>query len=182
VTITANQRDAIRARRAVLAGKLIQPLSTELRDCLHDIETAIIELDHLNSQFRHSAHDKTKPAKKAASSFAELLLRVEYKRKDQRLDLEILKFFPWDVVSKWKLILQKLASTPSGKLKRKTSEAKKRAVSEALLLMHRYNSKKIEAKLSTSPFCRLASLLFDGGKTNLHNQCRAALRKKRGRK
>lgn len=162
---------------------LIKPEVQWQDACRDDVEMALIDIELTDGQLRANTHRQTKPAKLAARRLANALRRVEAVLKHGDLDITIGLFFPRDELIRWTKHCDELVKTPSGKLKRKSAEAKRLAVSEAHLLMRRYGPP--DAAKNTrkgSRFCRLASCLYGQPKADLHNQCRAALRKKRGSK
>lgn len=162
------------------AFALIKP-KAEWRDaCRDDVETALIEIKFIIGQLRATSYPRTKLAKLAARRLARTLRRVETVLKDKNLDFYIQRFFPRDELLKWKLRCEELAKTPSGNLIRTKAEAKRLAVMEAQSLMWKYGARVAATK--GSRFCLLAALLYGDSKADLHNQCRAALRKKRGLK
>jgi hypothetical protein len=165
------------------AFALIKP-KAEWRDaCRYDVETALIEIKFIIGQLRANSYPRTKLAKLAARRLVRALRHVETVLKDKNLDFSIKKFFPRTELLKWAVRCKGLVETPSGKLKRTNAEAKRLAVREANSLMRDYGEPGAARDTTKgSTFCRLAALLYGDPKADLHNQCRAALRKKRGSK
>jgi hypothetical protein len=75
-----------------------------------------------------------------------------------------------------------IATRPPAKLKRYKAEAKRQAVAAARELLLTYRPEGLVATTARSDFCLLARELYGDEKENLHSNCRAALRKKRGAK
>lgn len=169
------------AERVRPAIALIKPKSKETRDaCWVESENAFVEIEFMRRQLRDSDFLQTKQAKRAARRLGQALQHVETVLKDKELDFAVRKFFPKVEFSKWKSRCDELANTPSRKLKRKGAEAKRHAVSQAHLLMQKYASPEAAADARKgSRFCRLAALLLGCPKSDLHNQCKSILRKKR---
>jgi hypothetical protein len=161
------------------ALKIIRP-GARSAECREDIDTWLIESDYEFGQKRATSYWRTKPAKRSARRLAEVLRRVEHVLNDERLDAEILLSFPRDDIKAWRRRCEELAAAPSQKApKRLEAEKKRRAVIAALNLISRYDGSPVSAKAG-SKFCRLAAVMYGETSVDLHNQCRAALRKKRG--
>ena len=167
-------------RRAVA---LIKPKANRRDACRLDVEGALIEIEFMDAQLRSGNNNRTKLTKQATRRLARALRHLETVLKDKNLDVRVQLFFPRTELSKWTAHRKDLVNTPSGKLKRAKAVKKRHAIGEAHLLMLNYagpNAAKNTSRGST--FCRLAAVLFGKPAEELHNQCKEALRKKRGQR
>jgi hypothetical protein len=182
--IDAQGKEATRKKYAVptrRAIELIKPKERERDACRYDVETTLASIDYFNSKRLVDSNFKTKRAKKAAERLASALRRVDTALKDKNLDFFLMRHFPFsrDQVLDWISRCEFAWKFPSGKKGIQLKAEKKQiAVSEAHSLMKQYGAHIKTAK--GSDFCRLAALLFGELEADLHNQCRAALREKRG--
>ena len=165
------------------ALKILKP-GARYDECRELIEYRILDREFELGQKSAISYSRTKPAKLAAGRLGDALRRVDHLLKDKNLDVEIELCFPKGAIVEWLARCQELAAAPSlKKAIHLQAEKKRRAVQEARGLMQRFGSSDVA--ISAKPggdFCRLAAVLYGEPNADLRNQCRVAVRKKRGSK
>jgi hypothetical protein len=170
------------------AVAIINPQPRQREACREDVEREGMRLFVGVGMKRFADKSKTKEGKVAIGRLAKVLRRLEIVLKDENLDGVVAAAAVTRHISPEQIAdgidcckeIQKARTT--GPLVRKDAEAKRRAVHCAHALLTKYNKREAGKATAGSPFCKLAALLYGKPEVDLHNQCRAALRKKRGAK
>ena len=168
------------SKRTDRAIRLISPKSKQREACRGDVETALIELEFVLTPLQPHLRRGTKAARLAANRLVKALHRVEVILKDKHLD-PFACLFMSEPVRRWRDQFEKISKALPSTQPRLKSYSKVLAVSEAHTLMCKYSTaEQAKDTKRRSRFCQLAALLYGNPHADLHNQCRAALRKKRG--
>jgi hypothetical protein len=159
------------------AIRIIRPTRSRVENCRRAIGGVVYQLMIVDAYQRIPDHHKTKPAKKAASRLSLTFRRLERDLKDRNLDPKLARVFrehiPIERLKEFSQTCDETSKTPSGKLTRKDTEAKKLAVKQAHRLLKAFASSDVANDTTKgSRFCRLAGLLY-GSKVNLQHQCKA---------
>jgi hypothetical protein len=176
-----------RQRQTNTAIEIIGPEPEQRDACREDVERMGM-LNAVAIGWLHAKDkSKTKEGKGAAGRLARVLRRLMVVLKDEDLDPTLAgaavtrHMSPGQILDAAKYCEQ-VETTRTGKLDRKDALAKRQAVQVAHDLLMKYNRAEAGDTTKGSAFCRLAALLYGKPEADLHHQCLAARREKRGSK
>jgi hypothetical protein len=188
--LRATHRPANRPYQKRRALIIINPQLDQHDKCKQDIESVLKRLEHDAIVDFAINRPRTKSGRLAARKLGAALKRCAATLRQQHLSVGLqqlcgLRYFRHihDAAEDYLEAArhcEAFAQQRPKKLPRAKADAKRRAITAAFWLLTTYGSKAVSLEAAPrSNFCKLSSLLFDGGKTNLVNQCKAELRNRR---
>jgi hypothetical protein len=170
------------------AVAIINPQPRQREACREDVERKSLRLFVGVGMMVTVDLAKTKEGKIVLGKLATVLRKLQGVLVDPNLDgivavATVTRHISPEQITDAVSYCEELRRAPSGKLMRKGAEKKRRAVHCAHVLLTKYNKREAGNAARGSRFCKLAAVLYDYDKpVDLHHQCLAALREKRGAK